>query len=141
MKNIIIVLIALIALISCKKYDEGPLISFRSKVNRLTGKWKMTNDTAEIFWELTKEQVFNEILILENKDTLQKNGNWRFEDDKENIRVTWPNPSVLKANNPANDSANTTSPFLSIDYKILKLRNDKLWLIDEDNHSYYFESY
>ena len=44
MKNIIKLLLFIISVVlfSCKKYEEGPLISFRSKKSKMTGVWKST---------------------------------------------------------------------------------------------------
>ena len=46
MKKItILTVLILITVISCKKYPDGPLISFRSPLSRLLGKWEVTNVT------------------------------------------------------------------------------------------------
>ena len=45
MKNIINLFLFLTAVVffSCEKYEEGPLISFRSKKSKMTGVWKSTH--------------------------------------------------------------------------------------------------
>ena len=40
--TIILVLFSLVHLTSCKKGDNDPLISMRTRMNRITGHWKMT---------------------------------------------------------------------------------------------------
>jgi hypothetical protein len=37
------VLVLILFFTACKKYEDGPLISFRSKQHRLEGKWKLTS--------------------------------------------------------------------------------------------------
>lgn len=52
MKNVFVLfLIGVILLPSCRKGEEDPLLSLRSRKNRLTGKWKVT----EGFIELTEK--------------------------------------------------------------------------------------
>lgn len=46
MKKISLILVAIVALVSACKYEEGPNISFRSKEARLVGKWAIS--TIEI---------------------------------------------------------------------------------------------
>ncbi len=58
-------IIAVIILSSCRKYEEGPLISFRSSARRIVGTWKIThyyvNGTDSI--DLIKKQFNDTILI------------------------------------------------------------------------------
>ena len=53
---------------SCKKtYDEGPAISLRSKMNRITGKWRLVsmegverlNPEVEQYMILTKDEIYD----------------------------------------------------------------------------------
>ncbi len=57
--------IAVSILSSCRKYEEGPLISFRSSARRIVGTWKIThyyvNGTDSI--DLIKKQFNDTILI------------------------------------------------------------------------------
>jgi hypothetical protein len=45
MRYALVVAVALFFMASCSKFEDGPAISFRSKENRLTGKWKLTKWT------------------------------------------------------------------------------------------------
>ncbi|MBD3636386.1 MAG: hypothetical protein HUJ25_03515 [Crocinitomicaceae bacterium] len=87
---------------SCKKYDEGPAISLRTKMNRFTGKWKVVNIEGkpmlsnEQFIEFTEENNphpngdvtkyylaiydnFQMVKLDDNEDSLfSGNGYWRF---------------------------------------------------------------
>jgi len=42
-KRLVIVTLAIVALSSCKKYEEGPWLSLRSKTARITGNWSLTS--------------------------------------------------------------------------------------------------
>lgn len=122
-----VTLIALLAfsstiLFSCKKYEEGPSVSLRSKTARVSNQWKVdyakdlqdgtvtTADHAGDVWEFTKDGDF-----LKN-GTLR--GTWEFSDSKEEIIIT--------------------GTFGDIDYyKIMKLKENEMWLqepADEDIH-------
>ncbi len=59
-------LVIAIGFYACKKtYEEGPSISFRSKMNRITGKWKLVSiegvprlhPEIDQFMELTDEEI------------------------------------------------------------------------------------
>jgi len=47
MRYALVVAGALFFMASCSKFEDGPAISFRSKENRLTGKWKLTKWTEK----------------------------------------------------------------------------------------------
>ena len=98
-KTIFIFLVGLVSLTACKKYDEGPLISLRSKEKRLCSNIWHINEITD---ENTNSVSFNE----NNTMTFDKNGTmyvyyynvveqefqtdtnqWRFIDDKNNIEV------------------------------------------------------
>jgi hypothetical protein len=64
-----LILLCLVLLTTCKKYyEDGPFISFRTKMNRITGKWKLVemeamerlNPHIDQYIELTKEKVDEE---------------------------------------------------------------------------------
>ena len=87
-----------LALASCKKYEDGPSLSFRSKESRLCKTWKMskiiingteTPDTYNSRWEFDKSGDFSRIYT--DQYTGQDNhvdGSWVWDNDKENIIVT-----------------------------------------------------
>jgi hypothetical protein len=104
--------------LSCKKYEDGPAFSLRTKQARLINKWKLTDTQKYIeksqpvdnpdttypsisanYIEFEKHNVYST-----PKDT----GQWKFYDDKTKIIIT------LNQNNDT--------------FKILKLRNKELWL-------------
>ena len=96
MKNAVIYLfLALFAISGCKKYDEGPAISLRSKEKRLCQEWKLDS-------YLVNGEDFN--YFEEQVWTIEKNGTlivyidygvydeeaefeWRWSDKKEGIEI------------------------------------------------------
>jgi len=68
MKNIkiILLLVVILSINSCKKpFEDGPVISLRSKMNRITGRWRLVsmegverlNPNTEQYMELTKDEI------------------------------------------------------------------------------------
>lgn len=79
---------------ACKKYKEGPFISFRSSLNRIEGTWKVEKfyvndiDSTDLYYQelgceikFTKEVLIDglynvQLISCNNGKTL--NGSWRF---------------------------------------------------------------
>ena len=74
---------------SCSKFEDGPAISFRSKENRLTGKWKLTKwtekgedvtmlrtDSNEVFYEFFEEKTMSYLVGLNQAIE----GTWELEE-------------------------------------------------------------
>jgi len=89
-KVTLIILVGLISLTACKKYEEGPLISLRSKENRLCQKWKLydaywNGDPAEIkntLIEFSKDGKYHSISNVSFSTTVEENYNWKFINKK-----------------------------------------------------------
>ena len=103
---------------SCKKYEEGPAISLRTKTKRLTGEWKLdkaTQDGIDIINSLPKlEQTFEKdgaYSMLNNATPFP--GTWEFDDKKENILLKLDGSSDIEK------------------VKIIRLKNDELWFDSE----------
>ncbi len=91
--------------LSCKKYDEGPLVSFRTKMNRITGTWIITeisrdgsviqefntdNNNIEITLEKDETgyiEIFASFLGSRLK-LLTAKLTWKFTKDKEYLNIT-----------------------------------------------------
>jgi hypothetical protein len=91
MKNYILVLFTLlISLNSCKKYDEGPMLSLSSKESRLCQKWKCTelyysNGTlaTQTGWWVSLEYKKNgKVLTASNLGQSNYEYDWKFNNDK-----------------------------------------------------------
>ncbi|MBN4052068.1 hypothetical protein JYT53_01050 [Cytophagaceae bacterium AH-315-L13] len=111
----------LTSMTGCKKYEEGPALSLKSKKGRVANKWKIdyafdiddnqvvTSDYTGETWEFAKDGEW----IERDNDVIDKSGTWGFISDKESIKIT-------KDNN-------------NIDYyDILKLKSKEMWLKDKD---------
>ncbi len=104
MKKIMILSLALImgamSFNSCKKYEEGPGISLRSKTGRLTGEWKMVKqfdsgiDVTSIYadevetFEFVKGGDFIH-KITEGNEVNTQEGKWEWGDKKESVKVSF----------------------------------------------------
>lgn len=109
----------------CKKYDDGPTISLRSKKNRLAGKWVthmwLYNKYEQIYMldtmrtaEFTKDgkYYYHEYNQFTHKAT-NLEGTWEFRQEKEQLFLTLPG------------STDTNMYQL---WDILRLKNDEIWL-------------
>jgi uncharacterized protein (TIGR03067 family) len=89
MRYALVVAVALFFMASCSKFEDGPAISFRSKENRLTGKWKLTKwmekgadvtasntDGNEVFYEFSG----NKSLVINVGAAQPIEGTWLLEE-------------------------------------------------------------
>lgn len=131
MKTVKFLSIALLAVAfvlgSCSKYEEGPALSLRTKKARLAGVWKVekyvledgsssspdSDDDGTV--EFTKDGEAKATFSFFGTPTTIT-GEWEFIKDKEWLRVSY-------------EVGGQTD---SEDSKILRLKNDELWLEDED---------
>jgi hypothetical protein len=116
-------LITAITFASCKKYEEGPVISLRSKKERVANTWQIEvayNDGEDV----TEE--YDEYTVKFTKDgdaelaalyswggfsyEYETNGTWSFMNNSEELEVDY-----------EDDDADEV-------YQILKLEEDELWL-------------
>lgn len=107
---------------SCKKYEEGPLLSLRSKEARLANSWKVekylengvdkTSNSQSFFdsysEEFTKDGIYSYSYVIGN-DTYTGSGKWEFQSDETEIKVSG------------------VSGASSETLVILKLKNDEFW--------------
>jgi hypothetical protein len=127
MRNALIVSFLLVLMgTSCQKYEDGPLISFRSPEKRLIRKWELANTYKNgydnftnngSFFEFKKNGEFSggstDYATFEMKEYT---GTWRFVNDKKIIECTGTVHATL------GDSAAV------INYAISQLRSSDLWL-------------
>lgn len=97
MKKLPISIIALLILVclSCKKYEEGPIISLRSKIKRVANEWKIVKVTVDgqdltstfksIYYVFKKDGTMSlNVSIPPNLTTIE--GKWSFANKKEQIQ-------------------------------------------------------
>lgn len=114
-----VVLAAGMGLTACKKYDEGPGLSLKSKTKRLTGVWKAEkvidgtskNDIVQPYTDIDQTWDIKDDGTLISSNTIGSvNGTWEFIDKKEKIVLNY--------------SATNIDTMI-----ILKLKTDDLWLL------------
>lgn len=117
---------------SCRKYEEGPNISFRTKEARVTNNWKvesaLVNGVEEAqtpYWEKQKHYFYRNktysVTIIDPK-TLEArniNGTWTLYDNDRKLSIT-----------TKNYTGNIDS---TTDYNIVKLFNRQFWIRKTDN--------
>jgi len=96
-KLLVIALLALFALPSCTKYEEGPFFSLRTKSQRVQ------NDWTAILYEVDGTNILQEfdVLYFFDKERVrlqyyhsgslfqEAEGDWRLTHDKEWITIEW----------------------------------------------------
>ncbi len=114
---------------SCKKYENGPSISFRSKASRVANDWAIssymedgvdkTNIHVSDVMTLTKDGGAT-YKFTDNGATITMTGNWVFDTKKENITFT--------STYPRNNGGGTTITVTVVEtMKITKLFEKEMW--------------
>lgn len=122
----------ILMVLGCKKYDDGPLISFKSKTERLTNIWMLDmvfEDGVAVLWPkgIPSGEIFgvycDEVEIHDNNTVIFKfgslivnKGNWGLINDKNNIELDLKNSNNFR-------------------WDILRLKMDELW-VQENNFEY-----
>lgn len=108
-------LVTVVNFSSCKKYEDGPTLSLRTKKSRITGEWEVVRIGTQSFpyGGYSLEMEFDKDGDLEFKYSYGSysysyNGEWEFSGDKEELEITIDN-QVTKL-------------------EILRLTNKELWL-------------
>lgn len=130
-KKILFLIVVIAITISCNKYENGPVISFRTKTGRLSNEWvvdssflngKVKTDSLPKFeiifekgGEVTRKAYINSPNGL---DSITKTGIWEFDSDAENVLI-------LYADNFGINESHI--------WRILKLTNDEFWFEEVDS--------
>ena len=129
MKKFFVVCISVFALTTCKKYEEGPFVSFRSAEERVANDWRiekyyddgveqsLSDEDKNTKYTFTKDGKLT-IIVPSQLGNLTINGNWYFTDSKKKL--------VMAINFLGNTETYT--------YKILKLKENEMWLKDEEEN-------
>jgi hypothetical protein len=118
----LLALVVALVLPACKKYPEGPAVSFRSKTARLVNQWKIEkviSDGQDVTVNYTTAMPNFIAEFKENGDmvlsytspgggTTTWTDQWEFNKDKTGVNITEAGVTVLST--------------------ILMLKNDELWL-------------
>lgn len=117
---------------SCKKYEEGPALSVRSKKARLDNVWKAelyyendvdkTSDFHSVYTDarltIGKDGSYSMYYKFLNLTDYNETGTWKLSSDKEFINFYRTSP-------------NTDSWF----WRILRLKDKELWVESADSNS------
>lgn len=131
-KILLLSLITVLA-VSCKKYEEGPSLSLRSKKARVANKWKIEKvvidgddvtslQPEDLYWELNKDGG----LVIGIESEKYYEGTWEFQNKKEELKIK---TTYLEDNSKE-----------EYDLVILMLKENKLKLLvkdDPEKDSYY----
>lgn len=122
----------------CKKYEEGPLISFRSKEKRLCQDWEVdkyiANGETEYpesgefeYWDFDDDGTLQITAGMPGWESVVWNLTWEWSDDKEEIKVYI--DDYYKSSLPfilAKSSFKATNEV--IEFEIIKLKYDEMVL-------------
>jgi hypothetical protein len=104
---------------SCKKYEEGPGFSLKSKIARLTGEWEVVEidkidipADEKIILEFEKDGDFK-FAYEYYYNSYSYKGNWEWASDKESLNIDM-DGDIVK-------------------WDILKLTNKELWFENESD--------
>lgn len=143
MKQAIAVLVlAAASLTACKKYEEGPAISFRSKKARVVNTWKLDAyiyDGVDKTSELTVtnySEIYNEdgtckrTFNDDSNDYIEQPGTWSFADDNAKLSISGIGSVEL------NQTIGTVS---ASSVTIVKLKEKEMWYrFENGGHTHEF---
>ncbi len=133
-----LILLVVFFIAGCKKYPEGPSVSIRSKISRITGDYKVqlfsvngVDSTSQLTcntYSFDKTTVKKEIICCTGVGTWNMIGDDKIMD----ISIHFPNPQLVKTPFPVTficcpvDNWATISSILR--WEIQKLTNKEMWL-------------
>jgi hypothetical protein len=124
-------IVLIMAVPSCKKYEDGPAVSLLSAKKRVSGTWncykymingqdstaRYITGTAGLKVEIAKDGLYT------MSGNFSDQGLWRFEDDKESI--------VFRSSDPASTEEEK--------YKIKRLKNNDFWIFRDYGNGFTVE--
>ena len=128
-------LLLTVMLTSCKKYDEGPAFSLKSKAERITNKWKveqailsdgqdLTNEWKDASLEFKKNGRYTIIKFSPDQSMKSEEvGSWGFTNKKEYIGTIGTEKEIMTVSGQVIDEFST-----DVLWKITKLKEDELWI-------------
>lgn len=126
--SFLILLVLIVTSNSCKKYDEGPGLSFRSKKERVANDWIIEKaidkgyDVTKYYSNYKYKYKVNGTYEIYKNDNLFLYGIWFLDKNKNNI--------IFKLNNDSIEQKR----------KILKLKENNFWyLIESEKFEFHFK--
>jgi len=137
MKKITVTLLVAVLLVStltivqsCKKYEDGPLVSLRSRTERLSNQWKVDN------YKVNGTDFTS--LVSSYTETFSKNGAYSYSWTILNGTGTWKFQNKDKEVKLTGDQAQTSRTLF-----LTKLEEKELWyyfMEGDDKHEYHLIS-
>jgi hypothetical protein len=126
--KILFILFIITSFSSCKKYEDGPAISFISKKERISNTWHVAN-----YYENGTDKTTDFNNVLQNAVlTIEKSGSYHFSykafglvDYNETGTWNFTNDDKDFITNPSTGTGTTAT------HHILKLRENELWYTDD----------
>lgn len=116
LRTLALLFVMAVAFTGCKKYEEGPKLSLRTKKARLCHEWKVTNINVNGV-DVTPITAFDIKLDIEKNGSyklsisgLTDEGKWELGEDKDDIYMT-----------------SNVAGSVEQAYRILKLENKEIW--------------
>lgn len=124
MRILLLSLVVLFAVGACKKYPEGPILSLHSRDVRVAGSWSVEKMMVNLqentgFYSKYAYSYGSDNSYSENNGFNTLNGSWAFSANQDSIIINYNTNQVLHR------------------YKILKLKNKSMWLIEDVNGTSY----
>ncbi len=110
----------------CKKYEEGPSISFRSRAERVANNWKMEKVT------LNGADITNQFTTINYTESYDKEGNYSFNSSIQSGDGKW-----AFQNDDLEIRRSGVSGQSSADLIILKLKEKSFWYQIIDGNDIY----
>ena len=111
---------------SCRKYEDGPYVSLRTRKGRVVNKWQKAegDDYLLLLTKIYSREFMRDgtYLMEYDKDTASTQfaiGTWEFYDKQQYLILHLPEVTVRTAKFSMRDTV-----------QISKLKNDELWLIN-----------
>lgn len=130
LKTLLFILsVSLFVFSGCKKYEDGPYVSLKSKMKRLEGEWRLVylngddvfSIPPKLYFKFEEDGTFTRTEVGDN--TVSDKGTWIWESRKEIIEVDLRYPNDIER----------------IDYRISRLTASELWIEDNNINDYKFQ--
>ncbi len=124
MRSLLVILLSFVFLSSCQKYPEGPILSLHSKESRVAHSWsceKALVNTLEStpYYSNYSYTYGADKSYTENNGYNILKGTWELTTQEDSLLVKMSNNKLLHR------------------FKILRLKNNSMWLIEDVNNSSY----
>lgn len=143
----IVIIVGMIGIMpGCKKYEDGPAISLKSKTKRVVNTWKLEayywngiESTSSLLISGYEESYsdggnYSRSYIDKDGDFFSESGDWEFDDKKDNLVISGVSSIELSDNNSTVTNSRVT---------ILRLKTKELWYEFEnggDTHEFHLTS-